>query len=131
VKGSKQSGLGSFVGNSGKAKTGSGKTAYRVTKQAKTGKFVSKAADKRNPAPPAKETTIKFGSNPEVLTVAAASRIIQTLRNQLAHLSKPQPAAPVTVRVYLDTDDAVKTVKVIKAVDDVLANAGYVNANRK
>ncbi len=123
IKGSKQSGLGEFVGNSGKtSRTGSGKTAYRVTKPAKTGRFISKAVSRKNPAPTVTDT-IKLRTGTEVLTVAAAGRLIRSLRNQLAHISKP--AAPITVRVYLDTDDAVKTVKVIKAVDDVLANAGY------
>jgi hypothetical protein len=66
---------------------------------------------------------MKIGIGTEVLTFGAAGRLIRSLRNQLAHMSKP--TAPITVRVYLDTDDAVKTVKVIKAVDDVLATAGY------
>jgi hypothetical protein len=105
--------------------TSVGKKAYRIAKSGSSGRFVSKSVGKENPASTETNTMKIVTPGAQVLTVAAAGRMIQSLRDQLAHMAKPHPTEPITVRVYLDTDDAVKTVKVIKAVDDVLASAGY------
>ncbi|MDQ0618062.1 hypothetical protein [Arthrobacter globiformis] len=50
--------------------------------------------------------------------------LIRRISNALYGSKQPE-AQPITVRIYLDTDDAVATIKVIKAVADVLQGAGY------
>ncbi|MDQ1053125.1 hypothetical protein QE394_001053 [Arthrobacter sp. SORGH_AS 212] len=90
-----------------------GGSAKGKAASASTGRFVSKSENKKNPTSGAYEIV-------NVPPGVARSLIHKALKGKA-----PRPAPPVTVRVYLDTDDAVTSVKVIKAITDVLASAGY------
>jgi hypothetical protein len=110
--GSKFGGSGRFVVKKGAASGGSAKTGRAVG--AKTGRFVtSKSQDKQNP------------TNEQYEIVNVPPNLARGLIHKALKGKTRRPAEPVTVRVYLDTDDAVTTVKVIKAINDVLASAGY------
>lgn len=108
--GSKFGGSGRFVVKKGAASGGSAKSAKSAG--SKTGRFVSKSQGKRNPS-------AEFAEYVEIRP-SLAGRVSSAIKQQVR-----KPAPPVTVRVYLDTDDAVTAVKVIKAINDVLATAGY------
>lgn len=112
--GSKSSGAGKWVVRKGASSGGSMKSAKSaIHKSAKTGRFVATSKGKG----PLDDGVTEIVVNPRP---TMASRFRNAIKQQ-----ERKPAPPVTVRVYLDTDDAVTAVKVIKAVNDVLASAGY------
>ncbi|MCR1160326.1 hypothetical protein NEK97_02475 [Paenarthrobacter sp. UW852] len=103
-----------------RAAGGSGKSVS-VSRSAKTGRFVTDKGAKRSPS-----STVNESIQIEAVASGAATRISRALRNQLAHGFTKAPAAePITVRVYLDTDDAVVAFQAVQALEVVLAGAGY------
>lgn len=109
--GSKFGGSGKFIVKKGAATGGSAKSGKSVS--SKTGRFVSQSQGRRINA--SDEMIELIEVRPGLVT-----RVSSALKQQAR-----KPAPPVTVRVYLDTDDAFTTVKVIKAINDVLESAGY------
>ena len=110
--GSKFGGSGRFVVKKGAATGGSSKSGKSVS--SKTGRFVSQSQGRRVNVSDEMMELIEVRPN-------LVNRVSSALKKQQAR----KPAPPVTVRVYLDTDDAVTTVKVIQALNNVLASAGY------
>jgi hypothetical protein len=120
----KRKNLGTFVrsgdGLGGKSVGRSAKSGYKVLKSAKSGSFVTGGSGKKNPT-----STVKDVVQVEMVVPGIVGRVTRALRNQLAHGIKLQEASPITVRVYLDTDDAVTSLRVVKALGEVLESAGY------
>lgn len=109
LSGGSKFGVGSKVQGTIKGKPGKSRSTYRA---AGAGKYVTVVHGKKNP-----KTTVKDVAAPRPNLV---SRISNALYG-----GKPTQAEPITVRIYLDTDDAFTALRVVKCVNEVLEEAGY------
>jgi hypothetical protein len=87
-----------------------GKGVYRI---AGTGRYVTVKYGNKNPT-----TTVK---EPKITNPGLVSRLLTNAINR----DKQAQTTPITVRIYLDTDDAFTALKVVQGVTDVLEEAGY------
>lgn len=109
LSGGSKNGMRSKVQGTIKGKSGKSRPTYRT---AGTGRYVTVVHGKKNP-----KTTVKEVAAPR-------PNLVSRISNALSG-SKPTKTEPITIRIYLDTDDAFTTLKVVQGVNAVLEEAGY------